>query len=335
MNKVTSILIYLLAVAFVAQAAEVRNVCDTLSKSENPYLNLQLAYVDQIEWTSDKGPNDDSAKTTTRLGDVTKITVKRNYFTYEMPVSIKAACKVTSGLDYQYATWDTTKSAFSVLTADKKYSSKIMRSSEVALSGIDTNKVFNLLAFREGDWDDQTSFTAGSQMIASSSLEPQFDWWYTAIRYVKVTYDTVITTTPHKDDSSKVDTTTSIKKKTSSKTKSVVAMDSVSAFNGAKMEDSLLGEYTEFEVGIYHAVLMDSAKIVPADDPTDPDDPDDPENPEEPSFVKDINALPTQTTRVDVRRLDGTKVLGSWSNLKPGVYYVKRSNGMWIKEIKR
>lgn len=350
----------LTAVVFAnAQEVSIRNVCDTLTLSENPQVTLKLAYVDETRWFGDKALKKADSSFVTRFADYTQLKPQHDYFEDKLPYSVTAECRETSDNLYAYGVWSKPSTKWNLNDDNNDYATYIMDIHGNKMPGYDSTNTYNILAVKQGGMPEDGQFASG-ELLVSKSFEFKFDWWFASIAYR-------ITST--RTEINGKDTTTYISG--TNKYSSSMGMDSLAVVQAALSALTLPDTLTKVKLQVFHAVLMDERKItadVIASSSSEDDKPSSSQSGSsedvksssssagnessekgssgnEPSGEK-VDGSSSSTTAIgelraaarmqnetrQVRRLNGTVVLESES-LVPGIYYVKDARGVWKKQM--
>ncbi len=288
---------------------DVSNVCDTLPSAENPQVVLRLSNVFETLWFGDKDlSKSDSVKHATYT-DYTELSPQRNFFTYQLPVSIKAGCSETQNNTFYFGEWNKDEKSWSLNDENDDYATYIMDIRGNRMDGFDSTNAYNILAMKKGGLPQDGAYTSG-ELLVSKSYDFQFDWWFASVMIVIENRNVSI--------NEKKDTVTTVSY--SYKYASSMGMDSLNVVNTAMSNLTIPDSIGKVSLQVFHAVLMDSTKIKVEDKDED-----------NPTALVNVGVSPAEGKRVEVRRLDGSRVKKG-ETLSPGVYYVKYSNGIWKKE---
>jgi len=299
-------------------------------------VNLVPAYIEEINWYGDiHAQKKDSAKTA-RHGSYDVLQLNTPKFSYELPLSLMASCKETRGTDYKYAAWDSTKHW--VARTDTNYATYIYDSRELNVGAYNSTNSFNMLAFVPEAMPENNAFSS-NQLLISTTYEFSFEWWYAAASYVESFKGTG-------DDS--------LKTFMRNHYGSSIGNDSLKVFENAVEALKVPDTTKSVRVQMIKVVLVDSRKVPEPESSSSVAGSSSSEVSSSSSESKSSSseALSSSneessssegssrlvTTRVlngsarmlQVRRLDGSLVKNT-SNLVPGIYYVKDSEGMWKK----
>lgn len=315
---------------------EIHNVCDSLKTGIQPQVKLEVDHVDEITlYENPHTMNLISIKSQKHeaFGSL-KMNVKS--LSYSVPVSITAECKETLSNIYEYVKWNEGWSSFSV----NNYASKIFDIHDFAMDGLDENNTYNILAMVENQLPKDNAYSSQNLLI-SKSYEFAFEFWF-AVR----SYDEII----------EMDSEKNVK----THYQSAVSNDSLSLLSLMRKDySSIPSSVDSVMFQLVKVVLADSRKIVKSQTSSSSEvfaessssavlptssSVNGPESssviPEESSssgeptavFYRLQNVVEVGKDAVEMRRLDGTVVQNS-QNVKPGIYYVKMTNGLWKKKV--
>ena len=340
MKKLPFCLFLALAASSFAQEVYIRNICDTLTTSATPKVNLRLAYIDETVWYGSSNLSKTDSVKTVRHKNYESVEPFRGQFSYTLPYSVTAGCAESKFNLYAYAEWNPSKGKWTLNDENADYATYIMDINNVKFPGYDATNSYNILAMVKGNFPEDNAYATENLMI-SKTFEFQFERWFALASYVE-------TVTTESDGQ--------VVTRMSYKYGSSMGMDSASTLNNAIEKLNVPDLIPKINYQLFHTVLMDENKM-PADSllfssssaeaKSSSSVAEDASSSSEakssssskPSSSESTTAIGYRSAapRVfgearEVRRLDGSRV-NAGAGLEPGIYYVKGANGRWKKQI--
>ena len=244
MKKLAVLAIFALAsVIYAGEDTPIRNVCDSLTVSDNAVIDIVPAYIDETNWYGNPATWAEDSTTYKRHWSYKTLEIKAKSFTDMLPVSIHAGCLETRATEFKYATWNNSKAWTEKIAGN--YATYIYDIHNFQIEGRDTSNTYNFLAYVSGKIPEDDVYTASS-LLPSKTFEFAFEWWFVGISY-EVVFDTVI--------DGKTYTATR------SHYSSSVSNDSLNAFEGAKKRAEFPEGQRSVRVQFVKVVLSDSRKL--------------------------------------------------------------------------
>ena len=166
---------------YAAEDTPIQNVCDSLSLGETPVIELVPAYIDESNWYGN--PKTWVKDSSNAKRHYTYETVKVSISTtssMQLPISIKAGCIESQGLEVGYAKWNTRQTWEKVSEDD--VATRIYTLLELTMEGHDATNTYNLLAFVPDQIPQDYSFQS-NQLLYSTTFEFAFEFWFASASY--------------------------------------------------------------------------------------------------------------------------------------------------------
>lgn len=225
---------------YAAEDTPIQNVCDSLSLGETPVIELVPAYIDESNWYGN--PKTWVKDSSNAKRHYTYETVKVSISTtssMQLPISIKAGCIESQGLEVGYAKWNTRQTWEKVSEDD--VATRIYTLLELTMEGHDATNTYNLLAFVPGQIPQDYSFKS-NQLLYSTTFEFAFEFWFASASYQHINRTETSVTT-----SSYYATTT--------------GNDSLNAVNRAIAKLAIPDTTKSIRIQTLKVVLVDSRKV--------------------------------------------------------------------------
>ena len=163
--------------SFAQEETYIRNICDTLSVSATPKVELKLKRVEETVWYGSR----DLKKT-----DSVKVNVHEDYSTItpimqktslRIPYSIDAGCVSSNYNLFKYGEWDQNGKKWTLNDENDDYGSWIIDVNLYNIPGFDSTNSNNVLVVKKGGVNsEELSFSADDLMV-SRTFEFAFDSW--------------------------------------------------------------------------------------------------------------------------------------------------------------
>ena len=300
------------AIPFAQEETEtyIRNICDTLSVSATPKVELKLKRVEETVWYGSR----DLKKT-----DSVKVNVHEDYSTItpimqktslRIPYSIDAGCVSSNYNLFKYGEWDQNGKKWTLNDENDDYGSWIIDVNLYNIPGFDSTNSNNVLVVKKGGVNsEELSFSADDLMV-SRTFEFAFDSWQAIVlgRVKKSDGGALL----YSGSAFRLDSADAV-------------AAALAAFN--KRED-VPDSLSKIQVQVLRPVLTDpNKKAVNSSSSVEP------ESSESSTAIGRLQATPRAFGAARaIRRLDGS-VVKSGEQLVPGVYYVKGVDGRWKKQV--
>jgi len=306
------------AFSFAQEETEtyIRNICDTLSNSATPKVELKLKRVEETLWYGSRDlKKTDSVKVNLHedYGSITPIMQK---ISLRIPYSINAGCVTSNYNLFKYGEWDQNGKKWILNDENADYSSWIVDVNIYKIDNFDSTNSYNVLVVKKGGVSDELSFSAEDLMV-SRTFEFAFDSWQ-AIALARVKKSdggaTLYSGSAFRLDSAEA-----------------VAAALASLNKRTEIPDTL----SKIQVQVLRSVLTDPNKkaVNSSSSVAESSSSEEPVSSESSTAIGRLQVTPRAfgTARA-VRRLDGS-VVKSGEQLAPGVYYVKGLDGRWKKQV--
>lgn len=306
------------AFSFAQEETEtyIRNICDTLSNSATPKVELKLNRVEETLWYGSRDlKKTDSVKVNLHedYGSITPIMQK---ISLRIPYSINAGCVTSNYNLFKYGEWDQNGKKWILNDENADYSSWIVDVNIYKIDNFDSTNSYNVLVVKKGGVSDELSFSAEDLMV-SRTFEFAFDSWQ-AIALARVKKSdggaTLYSGSAFRLDSAEA-----------------VAAALASLNKRTEIPDTL----SKIQVQVLRSVLTDPNKkaVNSSSSVAESSSSEEPVSSESSTAIGRLQVTPRAfgTARA-VRRLDGS-VVKSGEQLAPGVYYVKGLDGRWKKQV--
>lgn len=306
------------AFSFAQEETEtyIRNICDTLSNSATPKVELKLNRVEETLWYGSRDlKKTDSVKVNLHedYGSITPIMQK---ISLRIPYSINAGCVTSNYNLFKYGEWDQNGKKWILNDENADYSSWIVDVNIYKIDNFDSTNSYNVLVVKKGGVSDELSFSAEDLMV-SRTFEFAFDSWQ-AIALARVKKSdggaTLYSGSAFRLDSAEA-----------------VAAALASLNKRTEIPDTL----SKIQVQVLRSVLTDPNKkaVNSSSSVAESSSSEEPVSSESSTAFGRLQVTPRAfgTARA-VRRLDGS-VVKSGEQLAPGVYYVKGLDGRWKKQV--
>lgn len=306
------------AFSFAQEETEtyIRNICDTLSSSATPKVELKLKRVEETLWYGSRDlKKTDSVKVNLHedYGSITPIMQK---ISLRIPYSINAGCVTSNYNLFKYGEWDQNGKKWTLNDENEDYSSWIVDVNIYKIDDFDSTNSYNVLVVKKGGISDDLSFSAEDLMV-SRTFEFAFDSWQAiALARVKKSDGGA---TLYSGSAFRLDSAEAVAAALASLNKRTEIPDTLSKIQ-VQVLRSVLTDPNKKAVNSSSSVAESSSSVEPASS-------------ESSTAIGRLQATPRAfgTARA-VRRLDGS-VVKSGEQLEPGVYYVKGLDGRWKKQV--
>lgn len=296
--------------SFAQEETFIRNICDTLSVSATPKVELKLKRVEETVWYGSR----DLKKT-----DSVKVNVHEDYSTItpimqktslRIPYSIDAGCVSSNYNLFKYGEWDQNGKKWTLNDENDDYGSWIIDVNLYNIPGFDSTNSNNVLVVKKGGVNsEELSFSADDLMV-SRTFEFAFDSWQAIVlgRVKKSDGGALL----YSGSAFRLDSADAV-------------AAALAAFN--KRED-VPDSLSKIQVQVLRPVLTDpNKKAVNSSSSVEP------ESSESSTAIGRLQATPRAFGAARaIRRLDGS-VVKAGEQLVPGVYYVKGVDGRWKKQV--
>ena len=306
------------AFSFAQEETEtyIRNICDTLSNSATPKVELKLKRVEETLWYGSRDlKKTDSVKVNLHedYGSITPIMQK---ISLRIPYSINAGCVTSNYNLFKYGEWDQNGKKWTLNDENDDYGSWIIDVNLYNIPGFDSTNSYNVLVVKKGGVSDELSFSAEDLMV-SRTFEFAFDSWQ-AIALARVKKSdggaTLYSGSAFRLDSAEA-----------------VAAALASLNKRTEIPDTL----SKIQVQVLRSVLTDPNKkaVNSSSSVAESSSSEEPVSSESSTAIGRLQATPRAFGAARaIRRLDGS-VVKSGELLAPGVYYVKGLDGRWKKQV--
>ena len=296
--------------SFAQEETYIRNICDTLSVSATPKVELKLKRVEETVWYGSR----DLKKT-----DSVKVNVHEDYSTItpimqktslRIPYSIDAGCVSSNYNLFKYGEWDQNGKKWTLNDENDDYGSWIIDVNLYNIPGFDSTNSNNVLVVKKGGVNsEELSFSADDLMV-SRTFEFAFDSWQAIVlgRVKKSDGGALL----YSGSAFRLDSADAV-------------AAALAAFN--KRED-VPDSLSKIQGQVLRPVLTDpNKKAVNSSSSVEP------ESSESSTAIGRLQATPRAFGAARaIRRLDGS-VVKAGEQLVPGVYYVKGVDGRWKKQV--
>ena len=302
--------------SFAQEETYIRNICDTLSVSATPKVELKLKRVEETLWYGSRDlKKTDSVKVNLHedYGSITPIMQK---ISLRIPYSINAGCVTSNYNLFKYGEWDQNGKKWTLNDENEDYSSWIVDVNIYKIDDFDSTNSYNVLVVKKGGISDDLSFSAEDLMV-SRTFEFAFDSWQAiALARVKKSDGGA---TLYSGSAFRLDSAEAVAAALASLNKRTEIPDTLSKIQ-VQVLRSVLTDPNKKAVNSSSSVAESSSSVEPASS-------------ESSTAIGRLQATPRAfgTARA-VRRLDGS-VVKSGEQLAPGVYYVKGLDGRWKKQV--
>ena len=302
--------------SFAQEETYIRNICDTLSVSATPKVELKLKRVEETLWYGSRDlKKTDSVKVNLHedYGSITPIMQK---ISLRIPYSINAGCVTSNYNLFKYGEWDQNGKKWTLNDENEDYSSWIVDVNIYKIDDFDSTNSYNVLVVKKGGISDDLSFSAEDLMV-SRTFEFAFDSWQAiALARVKKSDGGA---TLYSGSAFRLDSAEAVAAALASLNKRTEIPDTLSKIQ-VQVLRSVLTDPNKKAVNSSSSVAESSSSVEPASS-------------ESSTAIGRLQATPRAfgTARA-VRRLDGS-VVKSGEQLEPGVYYVKGLDGRWKKQV--
>jgi hypothetical protein len=306
------------AFSFAQEETEtyIRNICDTLSNSATPKVELKLKRVEETLWYGSRDlKKTDSVKVNLHedYGSITPIMQK---ISLRIPYSINAGCVTSNYNLFKYGEWDQNGKKWILNDENADYSSWIVDVNIYKIDNFDSTNSYNVLVVKKGGVSDELSFSAEDLMV-SRTFEFAFDSWQ-AIALARVKKSdggaTLYSGSAFRLDSAEA-----------------VAAALASLNKRTEIPDTL----SKIQVQVLRSVLTDPNKkaVNSSSSVAESSSSEEPVSSESSTAIGRLQVTPRAFGAARaIRRLDGS-VVKSGELLAPGVYYVKGLDGRWKKQV--
>ena len=245
MKKFAAVALVALASAAFAEdttSVAIHNVCDSLALGGNPVVEFIPAYIDESNWYGDIHTGTQDSLTTTRHTSYKTLQINSNKFTYELPLSVMAACVETKGTEFKFATWNNSKAW--IEDSHDDYATRIFDIRSLKFDNYDSTNTYNLLAFVPEALPEDDAYKS-HQLLVSKTFEFAFEWWFVGASYKHIYRGTGA-------DSLKIFATTRFS--------SSISNDSLKAFEAAVNALEVPDTTKSVRIQMVKVVLADSRK---------------------------------------------------------------------------
>lgn len=306
------------AFSFAQEETEtyIRNICDTLSNSATPKVELKLNRVEETLWYGSRDlKKTDSVKVNLHedYGSISPIMQK---ISLRIPYSINAGCVTSNYNLFKYGEWDQNGKKWTLNDENDDYGSWIIDVNLYNIPGFDSTNSYNVLVVKKGGVSDELSFSAEDLMV-SRTFEFAFDSWQ-AIALARVKKSdggaTLYSGSAFRLDSAEA-----------------VAAALASLNKRTEIPDTL----SKIQVQVLRSVLTDPNKkaVNSSSSVAESSSSEEPVSSESSTAIGRLQATPRAFGAARaIRRLDGS-VVKAGEQLVPGVYYVKGLDGRWKKQV--
>ncbi|MCF0216137.1 MAG: hypothetical protein HUK21_06650 [Fibrobacteraceae bacterium] len=260
MRKILAILSFF-TMSAMAQDGEVfiRNICDTLTTSDNPKVELKLSSIDEFYWRGNLHTmKADTVKQNHHASYTTLQPIVKN-LAYDIPLSITAECRETKSNDYSFAKW-VNKNWVEDIT--ENYATYIYDIHQLRFADFDSTNSYNVFVMdKRNSIPKDESFMAGN-IAVSKTFEFQFEWWISSVEARNT-----VTTEEKKGDSVIAVAATQITYG------SGISYDSINAVKSAiqSIKQETLQNVTDFRVQTLKIVLSDPNKNIESSSSSSPE----------------------------------------------------------------
>ena len=302
--------------SFAQEETYIRNICDTLSVSATPKVELKLKRVEETLWYGSRDlKKTDSVKVNLHedYGSITPIMQK---ISLRIPYSINAGCVTSNYNLFKYGEWDQNGKKWTLNDENEDYSSWIVDVNIYKIDDFDSTNSYNVRVVKKGGISDDLSISAEDLMV-SRTFEFAFDSWQAiALARVKKSDGGA---TLYSGSAFRLDSAEAVAAALASLNKRTEIPDTLSKIQ-VQVLRSVLTDPNKKAVNSSSSVAESSSSVEPASS-------------ESSTAIGRLQATPRAfgTARA-VRRLDGS-VVKSGEQLEPGVYYVKGLDGRWKKQV--
>lgn len=158
-----------------SSSSEIHNICDTLFSDGNQLVELVPAYIDETNWYGNVHTGNADSVKTVRHASYEALKISGSSFPYELPLSVKAACREALNTVYKYATWDTAKAW--VEKTNDNYATYIYDARKLSIGVPGSQDIYNMLAFVPEKIPENGAYKS-NELLFSKTYEFAFEWWY-------------------------------------------------------------------------------------------------------------------------------------------------------------
>lgn len=315
--------------SFAQEETYIRNICDTLSVSATPKVELKLKRVEETVWYGSR----DLKKT-----DSVKVNVHEDYSTItpimqktslRIPYSIDAGCVSSNYNLFKYGEWDQNGKKWTLNDENDDYGSWIIDVNLYNIPGFDSTNSNNVLVVKKGGVNsEELSFSADDLMV-SRTFEFAFDSWQAIVlgRVKKSDGGALL----YSGSAFRLDSADAVAAALAAFNKREDVPDSLSKIQ-VQVLRPVLTDPNKKAVNSSSSVAESSSSVVSSSS-VESSSSVVPESSESSTAIGRLQATPRAFGAARaIRRLDGS-VVKAGEQLVPGVYYVKGVDGCWKKQV--
>lgn len=317
--------------SFAQEETYIRNICDTLSVSATPKVELKLKRVEETVWYGSR----DLKKT-----DSVKVNVHEDYSTItpimqktslRIPYSIDAGCVSSNYNLFKYGEWDQNGKKWTLNDENDDYGSWIIDVNLYNIPGFDSTNSNNVLVVKKGGVNsEELSFSADDLMV-SRTFEFAFDSWQAIVlgRVKKSDGGALL----YSGSAFRLDSADAVAAALAAFNKREDVPDSLSKIQ-VQVLRPVLTDPNKKAVNSSSSVAESSSSEAKSSSSVVSSSSVEPESSESSTAIGRLQATPRAFGAARaIRRLDGS-VVKAGEQLVPGVYYVKGVDGRWKKQVK-
>ena len=339
------------AFSFAQEETEtyIRNICDTLSNSATPKVELKLNRVEETLWYGSRDlKKTDSVKVNLHedYGSITPIMQK---ISLRIPYSINAGCVTSNYNLFKYGEWDQNGKKWTLNDENDDYGSWIIDVNLYNIPGFDSTNSNNVLVVKKGGVNSEELSFSAEDLMVSRTFEFAFDSWQ-AIALARVEKNdggaTLYSGSAFRLDSAEAVAAAlaSLNKRTEipdtlSKIqvqvlRSVLTDPNKKAVNSSSSvaESSSSEALSSSETASSSSVASSSSEEKSSSSDVSSSSVEESSSSEGTTAFGRLDVAPRAFNAREIRRLDGTRIKAGKA-LVPGVYYVKGLDGRWKKQV--
>ncbi|WP_407449865.1 hypothetical protein [Fibrobacter sp.] len=339
------------AFSFAQEETEtyIRNICDTLSNSATPKVELKLNRVEETLWYGSRDlKKTDSVKVNLHedYGSITPIMQKTSL---RIPYSINAGCVTSNYNLFKYGEWDQNGKKWTLNDENDDYGSWIIDVNLYNIPGFDSTNSNNVLVVKKGGVNSEELSFSAEDLMVSRTFEFAFDSWQ-AIALARVKKNdggaTLYSGSAFRLDSAEAVAAAlaSLNKRTEipdtlSKIqvqvlRSVLTDPNKKAVNSSSSvaESSSSEALSSSEAASSSSVASSSSEEKSSSSDVSSSSVKESSSSEGTTAFGRLDVAPRAFNAREIRRLDGTRIKAGEA-LVPGVYYVKGLDGRWKKQV--
>lgn len=339
------------AFSFAQEETEtyIRNICDTLSNSATPKVELKLNRVEETLWYGSRDlKKTDSVKVNLHedYGSITPIMQK---ISLRIPYSINAGCVTSNYNLFKYGEWDQNGKKWTLNDENDDYGSWIIDVNLYNIPGFDSTNSNNVLVVKKGGVNSEELSFSAEDLMVSRTFEFAFDSWQ-AIALARVKKNdggaTLYSGSAFRLDSAEAVAAAlaSLNKRTEipdtlSKIqvqvlRSVLTDPNKKAVNSSSSvaESSSSEALSSSEAASSSSVASSSSEEKSSSSDVSSSSVEESSSSEGTTAFGRLDVAPRAFNAREIRRLDGTRIKAGEA-LVPGVYYVKGLDGRWKKQV--